>query len=166
MIPKKNVDWEAVKNDYISDTESSFRSLSEKYGVAASAIHRRAKEGKWADKREQFVKKLESKTLKKLMEERAKKEVQRLEELYKASDKLIKKVSKAIDKVDPKNTLAIRQLTSSLKEMLSIEGVTPPDRAETTLDQSGGVVLISEIAPPLIPPEDESEPHESEGTDE
>lgn len=164
MIPKKNVDWEAVKNDYISDTESSFRSLSEKYGVAASAIHRRAKEGKWADKREQFVKKLESKTLKKLMEERAKKEVQRLEELYKASDKLIKKVSKAIDKVDPKNTLAIRQLTSSLKEMLSIEGVTPPERTEIPTDQ-GGVVLISEIAPPLIPPEDESEPHESEDTD-
>ena len=157
MIKKKDVDWETLKNEYISDGEASFRSLAEKYEISASVIHRHAKEGDWASKRIQYAKNLETKTLEKLMEERVKGEVKRLDALYTATDKLIKKVSKAIDKVDPKNTLAIRQLTSSLKEMLSIEGVTPPERGEGTNEDTGGVVLITEVNATLAPPDDEAD---------
>lgn len=160
MADKKNIDWDAVKNEYISDPKSSFRSLGEKYEVSASAIHRRAKEGAWAEKREQFVDKMETKTLEKLMEERAKGEAKRLKMLYDATDKLTKKVSEGIAKVSPNNTLAIRQLVSSLKELRAMEGMAPITHDGD--EGEGGIVILQEVDAPLTPPEDPEENGESE----
>ena len=157
-MEKKTVDWNAIKNAYISDPEKSFRSLSAEFEVSVSAIHKRAKEGNWAAKRVQFEHKRETLTLEKLAEERAKGEAKRLKILYTATDKLTKKVLTGIAKVDPKNTLAIRQLTSSLHELLSIEGVKAPER-DGDGDSSGGIVLIPAVdealtPPSLVPPEE------------
>lgn len=149
-MEKKTVDWNAIKNAYISDPETSFRSLSSDYGISVSAIHKRAKEGKWAEKRVQFDNKRETLTLEKLAAERAKGEARRLKTLYTATDKLTKKVLTAIEKADPKNTLAIRQLTSSLRELLAIEGVQAPERDGEA--DNGGVVIMPAVEDTLTPP--------------
>ena len=155
MGATKDVDWNAIKNAYISDPESSYRSLAREFDVSLGAIHRHAKEGKWTEKREQFGHKVETLTLEKLIAERAKSEAKRLKQLYTATDKLSAKILDGIKKVNPKNTLAIRQLTSSLKELMAIEGVSTATENGDTEDQTGGVVVLSEILPELKPPEDE-----------
>ena len=160
MAEKKNIDWDALKNEYISSPDESFRSLGEKWGVSASAIHRRAKEGGWARKREQFADKMETKTLEKLMEERAKGEVARLKRLYDATDKLTKKVADGISKVQPTNTLAIRQLVSSLKELRAMEGIAPI--AHESDDGEGGIVILADVNEVLTPPEETESEGESD----
>lgn len=154
MAEKKEIDWNAVKNAYISDPEKSFRSLASEFDVSVSAIHRRAKEGGWAKKREQFANKTETLTLEKLAEERAKGEAKRLKLLYTAQDKLAKKVSEGISKVDPRNTLAIRQLTSSLRELFGIEGVVATEKKLDGEEETGGVVILADVTETPIPPSD------------
>lgn len=161
MADKKHVNWDAIKNDYISDPEASLRSLSEKYGISASAIHRRAKEGEWLVKRKQLVDKTETKTLEKLIEERAKGEVKRLKKLYDATDKLTQKVLEGIKKVSPGNTLAIRQLVSSLKELRLMEGVAPTNH-ESEDELSSGVVILPEVDVNLTPPAEPSAAEDGE----
>ena len=152
LAEKKNIDWNAVKNRYISEPETSFRSLGEEFGISASAIHRRAKEDGWAKKRERFANELETKTLEMLTEERARGAVKRIKKLYDAQDKLAAKVAEGIKKVSPTNTLAIRQLVSSLKELRAMEGLAVPDFSPG--GDEGGVVLLSDIDPPFTPPEE------------
>ena len=165
MAEKKVLDWDVIKNEYISDGETSFRSLSEKYGISASAIHRRAKEGNWLQKREQFANTTETKTLKKLMEERVKGEAKRLQRLFDARDKLVSKVAQGINKVSPTNTLAIRQLTSSLKELCAMEGITP--QTPGIEDELGsGVVILPEVETTLEPPGFEDSFERDVGNDE
>jgi hypothetical protein len=154
MAGKKNVDWNAVKNAYISDSEKSFRSLAADFGVSVSAIHRRAKEGGWAEKRERFAHKTETLTLEKLAAKRAAGEAKRLKLLYDANDKLAQKVFDGIKKVDPKNTLAIRQLTSSLRELLGIEGVVAVERKLGDEEETGGVVILADVTEKPEPPSD------------
>lgn len=156
MAQKKNIDWDAVKNRYISDGESSFRSLSEEFGISASVIHRRAKEDGWAEKRKRFANDLETKTIEKLTEERAKGAVKRLKKLYDATDKLTSKVAEGIKKVSPTNTLAIRQLVSSLKELRAMEGLVAPviDAGD---EDTSGVVILADVAPLTPPPVEEAE---------
>ncbi len=176
-MPKlANVDWEKIKNEYITNPSVSYHSLSEKYGIAASAINRRGKEGKWKEKRERFAEKNEEKTLEKLIEERAKGEAKRLEALYRATDELAEKISAAISKVKPTNTLAIRQLASSLKEIRSMEGDLDIDERRARIDklrefmsggdegpEGGGVLILPEIKQDLVPP-DEPDTEEKDGT--
>lgn len=167
-MPKcANVDWEKIKNEYITNPGVSYHSLSEKYGIAASAINRRGKEGKWKEKRERFVRESEEKTLKKVIEERAKGEAKRLETLYHATDELTEKISAAISKVRPTNTLAIRQLAASLKEIRSMENDLDIDERRAKIDklrermsggadgeEGGGVLILPEINQELKPPEE------------
>ena len=157
MAERKDVDWNAIKNAYISDAERSFRSLAEEFEISVSAIHRRAKEGEWAKKREQFANKTETLTLEKLAADRAKGEAKRLKLLYGASDKLAKKVTTAISRVDPRNTLAIRQLTSSLRELLAIEGVVATEKKLDGEEDGGGVVMMPTVSEVLVPPESSEE---------
>lgn len=176
-MPKSaNVDWEKIKNEYITNQKVSYHSLSEKYGIAASAINRRGKEGKWKDKRERFAEKREEKTLQKLIEERAKGEAKRLDKLYKATDELTEKISAAISKVKPTNTLAIRQLAASLKEIRSMENDLDIDERRARIDklrermsggtdgeEGGGVLILPEITQELTPPV-EPDTEEKDGT--
>lgn len=176
-MPKcANVDWEKIKNEYITNPKVSYHSLSEKYGIAASAINRRGKEGKWKEKRERFAEKSEEKTIQKLIEERAKGEAKRLEALYRATDELTEKISKAISKVRPTQTLAIRQLAASLKEIRSMENDLDIDERRARIDklrermsggadgeEGGGVLILPEINQELKPP-DEPEGEGEDGT--
>lgn len=169
MFKAKDVDWEKIKNEYITDKKASYRSLSAKYGVAASAINERGKKGGWKTLREQYADKTQAKTLEALARVRAKGEVKRLEKLYEATDELTDKIADGIKKVRPTNTLAIRQLASALREVRMMEADldTEEKRAriakiresinDTDTDTGIGVVVLSPIAEELKPPEEDDE---------
>ena len=151
----KNVDWNAIRSEYISDPESSFRSLAKTYGLSLSTLHKRAKKEDWASERKLYDDKLKTKTLEKLAEERAKGAAKRISTLYDASDRLAKKVLDGIKKTSPTNTLGLRQLTSSLKELFAFEGIVPEAHDLNSGEDESGVVLISSVNEDLKPPEEE-----------
>lgn len=166
MFKAANVDWEQIKNEYITDPKSSYRSLAKKYGIAASAINERGKKGKWKEKREQNKDKTEAKTLEALAKIRAKNEVKRLAKLYEATDDLTDKIADGIKKVRPTNTLAIRQLASALREVRMMEADLDTDEKRARIDKireslasddgenTGGVVILAGVANELKPPEE------------
>ena len=45
------VDWLSIRNDYIHDTTSSYRSLAEKHGVSFGTLRVRAEREKWVEQR-------------------------------------------------------------------------------------------------------------------
>ena len=167
MFKAADVDWEQIKNEYITDPKSSYRSLAKKYGIAASAINERGKKGKWREKREQNKDKTEAKTLEALANLRAKNEVKRLAKLYEATDDLTDKIADGIKKVRPTNTLAIRQLASALREVRMMEADldTEEKRAriakirdamvEPSGEIGGGVLILPAINTDLKPPEED-----------
>ena len=169
MFKAKDVDWEKIKNEYITDKKASYRSLSAKYGVAASAINERGKKGGWKTLREQYADKTQAKTLEALARVRAKGEVKRLEKLYEATDELTDKIADGIKKVRPTNTLAIRQLASALREVRLMEADLDTEEKRARISKiresmvkpsgeiGGGVLILPEINVDLKPPEDDEE---------
>ena len=90
------VDWEAIKNEYITDSSASYRSLAEKYGVVQRTLERRGKDEGWVELRRQFIGKVTAKTLEAAAAVRAK----QAEKITKIADKLLKKISQAVDELD------------------------------------------------------------------
>lgn len=90
------VDWEAIKNEYITDSSASYRSLAEKYGVVQRTLERRGKDEGWVELRRQFIGKVSAKTLEATAAMRAK----QAEKITKIADKLLKKISQAVDELD------------------------------------------------------------------
>lgn len=46
------VNWEKIKNEYITDSSTSYEKLAVKYGITKTAISNRAKKEKWVEERE------------------------------------------------------------------------------------------------------------------
>lgn len=90
------VDWETIKNEYITDSSASYRSLAEKYGVVQRTLERRGKDEGWVSLRRQFIGEVSAKTLKATAAMRAK----QAEKITKIADKLLKKISQAVDELD------------------------------------------------------------------
>ena len=56
-------DWNAIRQEYITDESSSYRKLAQKYGISYTAIGDKARKEGWADQRSQFLNKTLSKTI-------------------------------------------------------------------------------------------------------
>ena len=84
MAKPGNVDWEAVKTEYVTK-KVSYRQLSEKYGVAIGNISKQAIREHWREQREQFV----HKAFKKAEEIAADNEANRLAKLIEATNRSI-----------------------------------------------------------------------------
>ena len=52
---KRRVDWDKVKNDYITNPQSTYKALAKKYGVHLQSIGRIARMGNWKSKRKQLL---------------------------------------------------------------------------------------------------------------
>ena len=89
-------DWEAIKNEYITDSSASYRSLAQKYGVVQRTLERKGKDEGWVNLRRQFMREVSAKTLEATAVMRAK----QAEKITKIADKLLKKISQAVDELD------------------------------------------------------------------
>jgi len=107
--------WEEIKKEYIS-TNTSFRQLEQKYGVSFTQIQGRAKRGNWIEDREAFKSNRTEKSLDSICEQ----QVADITKAMKVADKLLDKISEAVEVVEPADTQSIKQLTGAIKDLKEI----------------------------------------------
>lgn len=86
------MDWEQAKIEYITDTNSSYRSIAEKYGVSPTQVANRSKSEGWRALREQHLQTICTKTLESIADHHADK----LARIQNITDKLLDKLEQAV----------------------------------------------------------------------
>ena len=105
-------DWKKIKAEYIT-TDTSYRKLAQKYGLAESTIYARGGKEHWVDQKEQH----QSKTVAKTLDALSDKEVNRAARLMTVADKLLRKVEQVVDQEGPMSAGAIKNLSDALKNI-------------------------------------------------
>ena len=113
------MDWNAIREEYIADETSSYRKLAQKYGVSVDAIYKRSKKENWQEQRKQ----LKEKTITKSIEKISKQQSENVKKYGDMVTTMTKKLSAAIEAVDPKDTTAVRRLTASLCDFRELLGI-------------------------------------------
>ena len=111
-------DWQAIKTEYIT-TDTSYRKLSQKYGIGYQAICHRSQEEGWIAMREQHKNDTTTKTLEKISQQ----EANRAAKIHTVADKLLNKIESMVDSESPLDTKAIRALTAAVKDLKEIQSV-------------------------------------------
>lgn len=113
-------DWQKIETEYIT-TDTSYRKLSQKYGVHYQAICHKSKEGGWIAKREQFRNDTVTKTVGAIGDQ----QVDRATKVMNVADKLLRKIEAMVEAGDPRtmNAKSIRALTAAVKDLKEIQGV-------------------------------------------
>ena len=89
-------DWNAIRQEYITDESSSYRKLAQKYGVGMTALYNHAKSEDWVGQRKQ----LKDKSITKSIETISKKRADKLSRVMDITDKLLDKLERAVDELD------------------------------------------------------------------
>lgn len=105
-------DWKKIKAEYIT-TDTSYRKLAQKYGLAESTIYARGGKEHWVEQKEQH----QSRTVAKTLDALSDKEVNRAARLMTVADKLLKKVEVLVDKDEYLSANAIKNLSDALKNI-------------------------------------------------
>ena len=113
------MDWNAIRQEYITDESSSYRTLAKKYGVSVDAIGRHSKDEKWQEQRARLKDKTITKSIEIISDKKAKQSAKYSDMV----DTMTGKLMKAIDAVDPKDTTAVRRLTASLCDLKELLGI-------------------------------------------
>ena len=113
------VDWAALEIEYITNTETSYRKLADKYGMNHTVIARKASEDGWVEKRKQFVSDTQAKTLEKISQQ----EASRAAKIHSVADKLLNKIEAMADSGRPMNSRDIRALTAAIRDLKEIQNV-------------------------------------------
>ena len=115
------MDWNAIRQDYITDESSSYRKLGQKYGLSYTAIGDRARKEGWAEQRTQYL----NETLSKSINAIGKAQAKRAERVVNVADKLLLKIEAVIDSYDGEaliaNTQALKHITGALKDIKDIQ---------------------------------------------
>ena len=104
------VDWTKIKTEYITTDKSSYRKLSEKYGIPLGTIYKRAKKENWVELKKQSYDKKVAKTIAAIED----KQVDKFQRIMDITDKLLDKIERAVDELD-------LQLCKSVKRVREIE---------------------------------------------
>ena len=113
------MDWNALREEYISDESCSYRKLAKKYGVGLTALYNHGKKEDWGGQREQLKSKTMAKSLEKISDKKAK-QAAKYNDMV---DTMTAKLTAAIESVDPKDTTAVRRLTASLCDLKELLGI-------------------------------------------
>lgn len=110
-------DWQAIKTEYIT-TDTSYRKLSQKYGIGYQAICHRSKEEGWIAMREQHKNNTTTKTLEQISQQAA----NRAAKVQTVADKLLQKIEALADRpgIVPKD---VRSLVAAVKDLKEIQGI-------------------------------------------
>lgn len=112
------MDWDIIKAEYIAGG-TSYRKLADKYGVSFNILKRVAGKEKWAKLREQAKEKATTKMVDTIAKDMAKNAVK----INEVADKLLDKIVMLLEECEGIDSQAIKQLTSSLKDIKDIKGV-------------------------------------------
>lgn len=112
-------DWNKIKTEYITNPDTSYRELSQKYGVHYTNIAKRAKKEDWQQQRKQQA----NATQTKMIQAVERRKVDRAAKLMDVSDLLLQKIEALVDDLDvmdasPKD---IRSLSAAIKDIKDIQ---------------------------------------------
>lgn len=113
------MDWNQIREDYITDETTSYRKLAAKYGVGLNALTKHAKDEDWVGQRKQIKDKTITKSIEILSDQQAGNVTKYGAMIGQLTDKLMA----AIDAADPRDTTSIRRLTASLCDLKELLGV-------------------------------------------
>jgi hypothetical protein len=120
-------DWAAIKTEYVTNPETSYRKLAQKYGVNHTNVAKKAKAENWVEQRKQFATKQQAKTLEKISQQ----EANRAAKIHSVADKLLLKIEAMADSTRPMNSKDLRALTAAIKDLKEIQNVrSDADRRE------------------------------------
>lgn len=163
------MDWNKLKAEYIAGG-TSYRKLSEKYGVPFSTLKEHARKEQWTDLRDKARHKADTKFANLIGEKQAIKS----SKINDVADKLLDKISLLLDDLQGLDTQAIKHLTSSLKDIKDIKGLKSDIdlreqearieklRKDADMNKQGedkpcGVLLMPPIMEELTPPSEEDD---------
>lgn len=92
----KDVDWLAIKTEYITDPSATYRNLAEKHGVPKTNLERRAKKEGWVSLR----RRAEDKAVARAVSAYEKKQAKKMERIDRIANRLLCKIEKAVDELD------------------------------------------------------------------
>lgn len=116
-------DWNAIRQEYITDESSSYRKLAQKYGVSLGAVTRHSQAEDWQGLREQVKNDTITKSVEKISDEQSEIQADVALKFNDMTASLAGKLEKAIAEVDPRDTTGIRRLAASLCDLKLLIGV-------------------------------------------
>ena len=108
--------WNAMRTEYISSDNSSYRQLEAKYGVSFNKIRRRSLDEDWQGKRDEFKTNRANKSLDLVAEYQA----TECAKAFMVAGKLLDKISESVDAILVADTESIKRLTGALKDLKEI----------------------------------------------
>lgn len=114
------IDWNAIKTEYITNTDTSYRKLAQTYGVDQATIARRAKKEDWVSKRQQNVSAVQAK----IVDAISNSQVDRATKLLSASDKLLEKAVEYINRMEFtgfRDAQSMKHLSGVLKDLKEVQ---------------------------------------------
>ena len=125
--PNITYDWTAIKSEYITNPNSSYRTLGKKYGVGYTSICARSQKEGWTNAREQY----QNGVITEAVEQAAKNEVNRAVRLLNVSDKLLSRIERLLE--NDEATIPPSQLESIAKTLKTIRDVQGVDNDESNI---------------------------------
>lgn len=161
------MDWEKLKIEYIT-TKTSYRKLAEKYNVSFAVLRRVAEKEKWTKLKTQTKQKADTKLVNSVAKDMVKHSIK----INDVADKLLDKIVMILDEFEGIDSQAIKQLTSSLKDIKDIKGIKSEidlkeqeariDKLRKDIESEKpedekpyGVVLMPPIMDAPVPPSEE-----------
>lgn len=111
-------DWAAIRAEYIAGG-TSYRKLAAKYEVSLHTLRKRAEREKWTEMRARAYAMAGTKSVEKAAEAAATYDSR----IYATADKLLDKVSEAIEVIDGADTGSMRQIAAILRDLQDIKGL-------------------------------------------
>lgn len=113
------MDWQAIKNEYISDTSCSYRKLVKKYGVSRTTLEKRARDEKWTELRRQTQGKTEAKLINAISKKNAKIDTK----YFSLVDKLFDKANEVIANTPVWTVNSLKEMATAMKYLKECKGV-------------------------------------------
>ena len=130
-------DWTKIKTEYVTTDKSSYRKLSEKYGISLGTLCKRAQRENWPALKQQSYDKKVSKTIASVENNQIKK----LERILSITDKLLDKIEKAVDELD----LQLCKKVEKVKEIEYKNDERPDKPTKETIHETEEVTEIRTI---------------------
>lgn len=111
-------DWAAIRAEYIAGG-TSYRKLAARYAVSLHTLRKRAEREKWTEMRSQAYAMAGTKSVEKAAEAAATYDSR----IYATADKLLDRVSEAIEAIDGTDTGSMRQIAAILRDLQDIKGL-------------------------------------------
>ena len=133
----KQVDWNVIRTEYIKDENTSYRKLSNKYGVSAATLTERAIREKWVELRKQK----QSKTIAKIVEKASDESSDLQISINDVANALLAKINEAVNISELMNSQVIKQLTSALKDLKDVKS----EKSDENDNGATGVVFLPSV---------------------